>query len=758
VSDSRIGTRISGFTIVSRLGQGGMGVVYLAEHGRLDRRVALKLLNPEAATDEELRRRFVDREPRLAASVDHPNILPIYDAGEEPDGTLWLAMRLVDGSDLGRLLRTEGPLDPPRTIHLLTQLADALDAANRRGLVHRDVKPENVLVEGEPPREHVYLTDFGLTRRMSTGNITAAGALMGTIQYVSPEMIASPSEVDGRADEYSLGCVLFQCLTGVVPFPHPTDIAILYSHMSDQPPKPTTWRHDLPPRIDEVVRIAMAKSPDDRYPTCGALMEAAANALSEGAVTRRLTRPDVTPPTEDSEEDRTTMVIPAGLATVVGDGISAELIPLESRGRTTARHQVRIENHGTAANRVRVGGGRKMPTVAEASPESFVVAPGAVAWSGIWVRPVRSRALLRRRLGVRVEVEPERSERITLDGVMVRPVPVLTWSVLVVVIASLVVGVLVLTRPVTEATCPLTGMPPPPGATPGAPALAVKVDNNPVGRDQQRGLSQADVVFEEPIESGATRLVAVFNCSFPLEVGLVRGPRPTDTALLTELGRPLFSFGNDRLAQPLDLRGVVDVSEAIEPNGYHRTDAEAPCNLFALPARLLATRTSRAPAALFRYSAKAPRGRAQGLTVRIPFENLVWRFNEGSGTYQRSYGDQPHVSDGTQISAANVIVQRVRIDRPKIAGQTWVRAMTVGHGEAVVYRNGVEIPGTWSRPVPGRPPVFRDRAQAEITMAPGTTWVELVPTGSTATAWLSPKPELCPTPGSSPTPASGAPT
>jgi Protein of unknown function (DUF3048) C-terminal domain/Protein of unknown function (DUF3048) N-terminal domain len=347
----------------------------------------------------------------------------------------------------------------------------------------------------------------------------------------------------------------------------------------------------------------------------------------------------------------------------------------------------------------------------------------------------------------------------------VRPVPVLTWSVLVVVIASLVVAAVVLTRPAVSGTCPLTGTPRPPGPSPSAPALAVKVDdrNIPIVQAQLRGLSSADLVFEEPIEpigKGATRLVAVFNCSFPSTVGLVRGPRPTDPDLLAELGKPLFSFGkDDKLTHGIDLSGVVNVGEGIDPTGYSRTlVTDAPNNLLAKPALLLAAGTSSPPTAVFRYSARPPPGQARGLTVQIPLGNVLWQYDSGAGVYLRSFGDQPNVSDGNPISAANVIVQSVPIHNVRIGDQKLVRAETVGQGDAIVYRNGWEIPGTWSRLTRQRPPVFRDSTGAEIAMAPGITWIELVPAGSSTTPGSSPTPGAGPTTGSSPTPASGAPT
>jgi hypothetical protein len=241
-------------------------------------------------------------------------------------------------------------------------------------------------------------------------------------------------------------------------------------------------------------------------------------------------------------------------------------------------------------------------------------------------------------------------------------------------------------------------------------------------------LFRADIVFEEPIEFGHTRLVAVFHCSMPDSIGPVRGPRPTDPDLLAQLGVPLFAFGNDPLAGPLDWTGVaVDVSENIEPNGYSRTDAGAPSNLFANPERLLATRTSTAPESLFSYRKDPPTGFPGQPVVKVPFEDLVWRYDEGLGLYVRYYGTRPHVSEGRQLSAANVIIQYVRIRQVTIAGKEWIRAYTVGSGKALVYRNGILIRGTWSRPSRSRRPIFRNRSGQEIAMAPGVTWVELVP-------------------------------
>ena len=237
VRDRERGSQIADYRIEAVLGRGGMSVVYLAEDLRLKRRVALKLLTPALAADERFRDRFL-RESELAASLDHANVIPIYEAGEA-DGSLFIAMRYVEGSDLKALLR-DGPLSQERAVLLAGQVAAALDAAHERGLVHGDVKPSNVLIDG---RGHAYLADFGLTKRVTDERPAAGGEaqLMGTIDYVSPEQIRG-EDVDGRADVYSLGCLLYECLTGRQPFKRGNDAAILYAHLEDEPPQPARRR------------------------------------------------------------------------------------------------------------------------------------------------------------------------------------------------------------------------------------------------------------------------------------------------------------------------------------------------------------------------------------------------------------------------------------------------------------------------------------------------------------------------------------
>ncbi len=256
-----------------------MSVVYRAEDLRLKRRVALKLMAPELAGDERFRERFL-RESELAASIDHPSIVPIYEAGEV-EGQLYIAMRYVEGTDLKALLRAEGALEPGRALALLEQVGNALDAAHQRGLVHRDVKPANVLVSVQAGREHCYLSDFGLTKQASSeSGLTESGQFVGTAEYIAPEQIER-GRVDGRADVYSLGCILFQCLTGEVPYPGERLMAVLWAHVNEPPPAASERNPELPAAVDPVIARALAKAPEQRYPSCAELIDAARDALGE---------------------------------------------------------------------------------------------------------------------------------------------------------------------------------------------------------------------------------------------------------------------------------------------------------------------------------------------------------------------------------------------------------------------------------------------------------------------------------------------
>jgi hypothetical protein len=278
-ADSPTGSVVNGFRIGELLARGAMGAVYLAED-RDGRRVALKLLSPELAHDERFRQRFL-RESRLAATLDHPNVVRTLAAGED-GGVLYLAMEYVDGIDLRDLLRREGHLEPRRAAELVRQVGEALDSAHRAGLVHRDVKPGNILVEQTPEGERAYVCDFGLARHVSSvGSLTGDRGFVGTVDYVAPEQIRGGS-VDGRADLYALGCVLFECIAGERPYQRESELAVVFAHLNEPPPRLTDVRPGLPTVLDHVIGTAMAKSPRDRYRTAGELYRAA-DAAIEGA-------------------------------------------------------------------------------------------------------------------------------------------------------------------------------------------------------------------------------------------------------------------------------------------------------------------------------------------------------------------------------------------------------------------------------------------------------------------------------------------
>jgi Protein kinase domain len=289
----RIGTIFAGYRIEALRGRGGMSVVYRAENPRLGNVVALKLLSPDLAEDESFRERFV-RESRTAASIAHPHIIPIYDAGDA-EGVLYIAMRYVEGPDLKELATDRDDIAVTRILRIGAQVASALDAAHARGLIHRDVKPANILVEeGANGDDHAYLADFGLTKHVeSHSGITGSGQFVGTIDYMAPEQIEG-RQVDARVDVYALGCVLFECLTGTPPYRRETDVAVLWAHMRDEPPR-LGEDAGLPEDADGVFAKALAKNADDRYSSCGDLVEDLRSALGETAArtlrTGRLARP-----------------------------------------------------------------------------------------------------------------------------------------------------------------------------------------------------------------------------------------------------------------------------------------------------------------------------------------------------------------------------------------------------------------------------------------------------------------------------------
>jgi len=261
------GSRVAGYMLEEQIGAGGMAVVFRARDERLQRRVALKILSPALAPDDEFRHRFI-RESRAAAAVDDPHIIPVFEAGEAR-GALFIAMRYVPGGDVRALMRQARPLAPERALAIISPVASALDAAHGAGLVHRDVKPENMLIDTRPGRpDHVYLSDFGLSKGiMASLGPTGTGQWLGTAGYSSPEQMAG-KPVDGRADQYSLACVAFELLCGEVPFPREHVTAVIWAHMSEPPPALTSRGPGFPAGADGVLARALAKSPGDRFASC----------------------------------------------------------------------------------------------------------------------------------------------------------------------------------------------------------------------------------------------------------------------------------------------------------------------------------------------------------------------------------------------------------------------------------------------------------------------------------------------------------
>ncbi|WP_019929878.1 serine/threonine-protein kinase [Nocardia sp. BMG111209] len=281
-SELRPGELFAGYRVVRRIGAGGMGVVYLAEHPRLPRRDAVKVLDPVLGRDREFRSRFL-REAELAARVDHSNVVSIYDRGAEGD-LLWIAMRYVDGVDAAELVR-RGPaaLPPRRALHIVTEAARGLDAAHRAGLLHRDVKPANILVATDADgTDTVRITDFGIARSVDANTVTSTGSVLATFAYASPEQL-SGNALDARTDVYSLGCSLFEMLTGAPPFVRRSPIAAMAAHLTEPPPAASAANPALPRQLDAVLIRALAKQPGDRYADCGSLAAAATAAFEAGS-------------------------------------------------------------------------------------------------------------------------------------------------------------------------------------------------------------------------------------------------------------------------------------------------------------------------------------------------------------------------------------------------------------------------------------------------------------------------------------------
>ena len=324
-ASAAIGARLGQYRLERRLGGGGMAVVYLARDERLDRSVALKVLAPVLAEDEAFRKRFI-RESRAAAAVEDPHIIPVFEAGEV-GGMLYIAMRYVPGGDVRTMVRRDGPLPPGRAAAVIAQVASALDAAHAAGLVHRDVKPANMLVDRRSNRsDHVYLADFGLSKKRlaASAGLTGTGQFVGTLDYSAPEQIRG-RPADGRTDQYALACAAFELLTGAPPFHHEEVTAVMYAHLSEPPPPVTSRRAGLPPAVDQVVARALAKVPADRYASCQEFADALLQALGTVSPSSRLGASDGPAPSH-----------PPTQIDLVSDGSGRQPVPAASLAAGTA--------------------------------------------------------------------------------------------------------------------------------------------------------------------------------------------------------------------------------------------------------------------------------------------------------------------------------------------------------------------------------------------------------------------------------------
>jgi serine/threonine protein kinase len=271
------GAVLGSYRIGTTLGGGGMGVVYSAFEENLNRTVALKVITPHVANDEEARQRFI-REARTAASIEHPHAVPIHAVGEV-EGLLYIAMRQISGSSLDDVLEREVFLEPERAVRIIEQVADVLDAAHEAGVVHRDVKPQNILLALHGGTEHAYLSDFGLARLVQDTGLTRTGESLGTPSYMAPEQVRGDKAISSAADTYSLGCVLFECLTGVTPFDRESAHAVMFAHLHDEPPTASAVNTQSPSTLDSVLARALEKEPAERFESSGAFAQAARAAI-----------------------------------------------------------------------------------------------------------------------------------------------------------------------------------------------------------------------------------------------------------------------------------------------------------------------------------------------------------------------------------------------------------------------------------------------------------------------------------------------
>jgi serine/threonine-protein kinase len=341
------GDKIADYRLQEQIGQGGMAVVYRAHDERLNRQVALKLLAPALADDAAFRARFI-RESRTAAAVEHQNIIPVYDAGEV-DGLLFISMRYVQGGDVRSLLAGGNAMPAGRVTNIIGQIARALDAAHARGLVHRDVKPANMLIDqpgGAEYGDHAYLSDFGVSRQVVASHLTSTGQFVGTLDYIAPEQIEGQL-IDGRADQYSLACAAYELFTGSPPFRREHSLAVISAHLTAPPPAVTARRPELPGAVDLVIARAMAKMPTQRYPTCADFADQLGQALMLPAtVTSIRPQPGTTAPTTREDRNRKPVRAIAVTAAAVLVAIAAAVLGFIAfkPGPSLAASEVRAMN------------------------------------------------------------------------------------------------------------------------------------------------------------------------------------------------------------------------------------------------------------------------------------------------------------------------------------------------------------------------------------------------------------------------------
>jgi serine/threonine protein kinase len=418
MSDSLIpGSTFAGCRLDRVAGRGGMGVVFRATQLALQRPVALKAIAPELAADEDYRERF-QRESHLAASIDHPNVIPVYEAGEL-DGTLYLMMRWVEGTDLRTLLTTSGRVSPGRAITLLRPVASALAAAHRRGLVHRDIKPANVMIargDDEDDDDHVYLTDFGIARRVGGDSLTRTGTFVGTVDYTAPERIIG-GKGDAAADIYSLGCVLFETLTGHVPFDRPTDVSKIYAHVNDPIPSAREEVAGVPESLDAIIAKAMAKRPEDRFGSAGELAVALGQALQELDTAERVAAaPEPRPDAKD-----------AAVPTVMADDAATRIKPAApSNEPDTPRIEPAARRTEPDPTPIEPGTTRIAPDTNRVDPAATVSEPPVAAPRPVGTPPQESRA-----------AAGSRSVRRSRRSPVIWVVPILVLSLVGVLIATL---------------------------------------------------------------------------------------------------------------------------------------------------------------------------------------------------------------------------------------------------------------------------------------------------------------------------------